>query len=62
MVYESNYKVKQVKNTVLGGDMASLRLALSRVILLYISNLDFPTLVAKENKEQYLRLGHPDVI
>ena len=42
--------------------MASFRLALSRVILLYILNLNFLTLVAKEKEKQYFRLGHPDVI
>ena len=33
-VYETNDKVKKVQKLIIGGDMVSFRLALSRVILL----------------------------
>ena len=36
-VYETNYKVKKGKKFSIGEKMASFRLALSRVILLYLS-------------------------
>ena len=37
-VYETNDKVKKVQKLIIGGDMVSFRLALSRVILLQLFN------------------------
>ena len=34
--YATNYKVKKNQNLIIGENMASFRLALSRVILLYL--------------------------